>query len=130
LLATLGNLWFYRRYGNASQATLGQSEDKADFSDSGTVRRMVPVLFTPFAFAYLLKPVGIYFSAPFFIAAIIWLFGERRWKAILIMTLVIYTVFIGLFLMILNAPLPQGNVSPFYDFSAWVLKLNANLQGI
>ena len=130
LLATLGNLWFHRRYGNASQATLGQSEDKADFSDSGTVRRMAAVLFTPFAFAYLLKPVGIYFSAPFFIAAIIWLFGERRWKAILIMTLVIYTVFIGLFLMILNAPLPQGNVSPFYDFSAWVLKLNAKLQGI
>ena len=91
---------------------------------------MVAVLFTPFAFAYLLKPVGIYFSAPFFIAAIIWLFGERLWKAILIMTLVIYTVFIGLFLMILNAPLPQGNVSPFYDFSAWVLKLNAKLQGI
>jgi hypothetical protein len=48
----------------------------------------------------------------------------------LIMTLFIYCVFIGLFLMILNAPLPQGNVSPFYDFSAWVLKLNAKLQGI
>ena len=46
------------------------------------------------------------------------------------MTLFIYCVFIGLFLMILNAPLPQGNVSPFYDFSAGVLKLNAKLQGI
>jgi hypothetical protein len=109
---------------------LGQTDDKADFSEAGTVRRMVSVLLTPFVFAYLLKPVGIYFSAPFFIAAIIWLFGERRWKAILIMTLCIYCVFIGLFLMILNAPLPQGNVSPFYDFSAWVLKLNAKLQGI
>jgi membrane-bound metal-dependent hydrolase YbcI (DUF457 family) len=91
---------------------------------------MVAVLLTPFVFAYLLKPVGIYFIAPFFIASIIWLFGERRWKAILIMTLSIYCVFIGLFLIILNAPLPQGNVSPFYDFSAWVLKLNAKLQGI
>ena len=130
LLATFGNLWFHYRHGNATQATLGQTDDKADFSEAGTVRRMVTVLLTPFVFAYLLKPVGIYFSAPFFIAAIIWLFGERRWKAILIMTLFIYCVFIGLFLMILNAPLPQGNVSPFYDFSAWVLKLNAKLQGI
>ncbi|MDO7732404.1 MAG: tripartite tricarboxylate transporter TctB family protein, partial [Paracoccaceae bacterium] len=130
LLATLGNLWFHYRYGNATQATLGQSEDKADFSEAGTVRRMIAVLLTPFIFAYLLKPIGIYFSAPFFIAAIIWFFGERRWKVILIMTLFIYCVFIGLFLMILNAPLPQGNVSPFYDFSAWVLKLNAKLQGI
>ncbi len=130
LLATLGNLWFHYRHGSATQATLGQTDDKADFIEAGTVRRMVAVLLTPFVFAYLLKPVGIYFSAPFFIASIIWLFGERRWKAILIMTLSIYCVFIGLFLIILNAPLPQGNVSPFYDFSAWVLKLNAKLQGI
>ena len=31
------------------------------------MRHMVAVLLTPFVFAYLLKPVGIYFSAPFFI---------------------------------------------------------------
>lgn len=130
LLATLGNIWYQYKYGSASQATIGQSDDVADFSEPGAVTRMVAVLFTPFIFAWLLKPVGIYFSAPFFIAAIIWLFGERRWKAILIMTVCIYVIFIGLFLMILNAPLPQGNVSPFYDFSAWILTLNAKLQGI
>ena len=130
LIATLGNIWFQYKNGSSSQDTIGQSDDGADFSDPGTIRRMTAVLLTPFVFAWLLKPVGIYFSAPFFIAAIIWLFGERRWKAILIMTVVIYLLFIGLFLVVLNAPLPQGNVSPFYDYSAWVLKMNGKLQGL
>ena len=130
LVATLGNFWFQYKHGTAVQRTLGSNEENFDFSAPGTMPRMVAVLFTPFFFAWLLKPVGIYSSAPFFIAAIIWLFGERRWKAILLMTGIIYVVFIGLFLMILNAPLPQGNMSPFYDFSAWILTMNAKLQGI
>jgi len=130
LLAALGNFWYQYKHGSAAQATIGQSEDLADYSDPSTLPRMIAVLLTPFIFAWLLKPVGIYSSAPFFIAAIIWLFGERRWKAIVIMTFVIYFIFIGLFLVILNAPLPQGNMSPFYDVSAWILKMNAKLQGI
>lgn len=130
LITTLGNLWFQYKYGSASQETIGQNEDDAGANDPATAIRMVAILLTPFVFAWLLKPVGIYFSAPFFIAAIMWLFGERRWKAIVMMTCVIYFVFIGLFLVILNAPLPQGNTSPFYDFSAWILTLNAKLQGL
>jgi len=130
LIATLGNIWFQYKHGSVSQGTIGQSDDEADYSDPGMIPRMAAVLLTPFVFAWLLKPVGIYFSAPFFIAAIIWLFGERRWKAILLMTALIYFIFIGLFLVILNAPLPQGNTSPFYDFSAWILTLNAKLQGL
>ncbi|MEL6932526.1 MAG: tripartite tricarboxylate transporter TctB family protein, partial [Pseudomonadota bacterium] len=106
------------------------SDEGVDFSNSRTLLRMVALLFTPFLFAWLLKPVGIYFSAPFFIAAIMWLFGERRWKAMLIMTALIYAIFIGLFLVVLNAPLPQGNTSPFYDYSAWILKTNTQLQGL
>jgi len=131
LLATLGNLWFQYKHGSASQETIGQNEDdETTLTDRKAIIRMVVILLTPFLFASLLKPVGIYFSAPFFIAAVMWLFGERRLKAILIMTGVIYCVFIGLFLVVLNAPLPQGNMSPFYDFSAWILTMNAKLQGL
>ena len=130
LIATLGNLWYQYRHGSASQGTIGQNDEEADYSETGTIPRMIAVLLTPFIFAWLLKPVGIYFSAPFFIAAVIWLFGERRWSAILLITALIYFIFIGLFLVILNAPLPQGNTSPFYDFSAWILKMNAKLQGL
>lgn len=132
LVAVIGNLYYQYKNGSEAQGDrVGMSEtsdDGADFSDPATLIRMVAVLFTPFIFAWLLKPVGIYFSAPFFIAAIMWLFGERRLKAILIVTLVIYLIFLGLFLVILNAPLPQGNTSPFYDFSAWILKINTQLR--
>ncbi|MEO1550803.1 MAG: tripartite tricarboxylate transporter TctB family protein [Pseudomonadota bacterium] len=132
LLATLGNLYYQYRYGSASQGGrvgLAQAdEDGLDLSDTRAVVRLIAVLFVPFLFAWLLKPVGIYFGAPFFIAAIMWLFGEQRWKAILIMTGLIYVIFLGLFLVILNAPLPQGNTSPFYDYSALILKWNTQLQ--
>jgi hypothetical protein len=134
LLATAGNLYYQYKYGSAAQAGLvgiaDEDENPTDFSNPATLMRMLAVLFTPFIFAWLLKPVGIYFSAPFFIAAIMWLFGERRWKAILIVTGVIYFIFLALFLVTLNAPLPQGNTSPFYDFSAWILKMNTKLQGL
>lgn len=134
LIATLGNLYY--QYKNGSDAQSGivgvadTSDDGVDLGDRSAVMRMLAILFTPFLFAWLLKPVGIYFSAPFFIAAIMWLFGERRLKAILTMTLVIYVIFIGLFLVVLNAPLPQGNTSPFYDYSAWILTMNTRLQAM
>lgn len=133
LLATLGNVYFQYLHGSETQGgRLGASADEEDtnFDDWAARLKMIAVLATPFIFALLLKPVGIYFAAPFFIAAVIWLFGERRWRAILIMTAVIYVIFIGLFLVVLNASLPQGNVSPFYDFSAWILRMNTKLQGL
>lgn len=133
LLALVGNLYYQYKNGSDVQGGrvgVAETEDGADFGDPATRNRMLAVLFTPFLFAWLLKPVGIYFGAPFFIAAIMWLFGERRLKAILIMTVIIYGIFIGLFLVVLNAPLPQGNTSPFYDFSAWVLTMNTKLQGL
>ena len=133
LIATIGNLYYQYKNGSAAQegrVGMADTDDGADFSDQATLLRMLAVLFTPFLFAWLLKPVGIYFAAPFFIAAIMWLFGERRWKAMLLMTFIIYAIFLGLFLVVLNAPLPQGNTSPFYDYSAWVLTMNPELQGL
>ena len=133
LIATLGNLYYQFRHGSDAQpgrVGISDNEDEVDFSDRATLYKMLAVLFVPFLFAWLLKPVGIYFAAPFFIAAIMWLFGERRWKSILIMTAIIYVIFMTLFLVILNAPLPQGNTSPFYDFSAWILTMNTKLQGL
>lgn len=132
LIATIGNFYYQYKYGSAPQAGLvgiaDTSGDSNALKDPATLLRMIAVLFTPFIFAWLLKPVGIYFAAPFFIAAIMWLFGERRIKSILIVTAVIYLIFLGLFLVILNAPLPQGNTSPFYDFSAWILRMNTQLR--
>ncbi len=133
LLAALGNLYYQFKYGSAAEkgrVGISDSDEGTDFSDGAARAKMLAVLLTPFLFAWLLKPVGIYFAAPFFIALIMWLFGERRIKALLGMTFCIYLIFLVLFLVILNAPLPQGNVSPFYDYSAWILTMNTKLQAL
>ncbi len=134
LLAAAGNLYYQYRHGSAVQEGLvgiTEADDSGiDYTNRSSILNMLGVLFTPFVFASLLKPVGIYFAAPFFIAFVILLLGERRWKFILVTTLVIYVIFLGLFVVVLNAPLPQGNVSPFYDYSGLVLKIANNLQNL
>ena len=55
---------------------------------------------------------------------------ETQDIVILGITLLIYAILLGLFVVVLNAPLPQGNVSPFYDFSGFILKMNTNLQNL
>jgi len=131
-LAAAGNFYYQYHHGSATQeGRVGISESNdtdADYSNRYTLFNMLAILMTPFIFAWLLKPVGIYSAAPIFIALVIYLFGERRWKAILTTTVVIYGIFIGLFVFVLNAPLPQGTVSPFYDISATVLTFSTNLQ--
>ncbi|MGI9366137.1 MAG: tripartite tricarboxylate transporter TctB family protein [Rhizobiaceae bacterium] len=132
LLAAAGNLYYQYHYGSATQqgrvGLADSDDDEAGYETPGALIKLIAVLITPFIFAMLLKSVGIYFGAPFFIAAIIWLFGERSWKAILTTTLIIYLIFLLLFVVILNAPLPQGNMSPFYDYSGWILKITNQLQ--
>lgn len=134
LLVTAGNFYHQYRHGSAVQkgrvGIAEEDEDQTDYSHPATLIKVVSVLFTPFIFAYLLKPVGMYSGAPIFIALIIYLFGERRWKWILGITLLIYAILLGLFVVALNAPLPQGNMSPFYDFSGFILKMNTNLQNL
>ncbi len=133
-LAAIGNIYYQYNHGSAAQkgrVGVAETDDaEVDYSNKSTLYNMLAVLLTPFVFALLLKPVGIYSGAPVFIALIIWLFGERRWKAILVTTLVIYLIFLALFVIILNAPLPQGNTSPFYDYSGLILKLTTNLQNL
>ncbi len=124
-LATVGNFYYLRAHGSAVQkgrvGIADGDEPGMNYDDFGAVAKVVGVLGTPFAFAMLLKPVGFYFATPFFIAIIIMLFGERRVKWVFGITALIYLMLLGLFMVVLNAPLPQGNMSPFYDYSALIL---------
>ena len=93
-----------------------------------SVQKLIAILLLPFIYAWSLKPVGFYSATPIFIALVIMLLGEKRAKWILANTLFIYFLIILLFMVLLNAPLPQGNVSPFYDFSAFMLTINTKLH--
>ena len=86
------------------------------------------LLILPLIYAISLKPVGFYCGTPFFIALIMVAWGERRMSFILYNTLIIYGLLLLLFMVVLNAPLPQGNVSPFYDVSAFILRTKTQLD--
>ena len=86
------------------------------------------LLILPLIYAISLKPIGFYCGTPFFIALIMVAWGERRMSFILYNTLIIYGLLLLLFMVVLNAPLPQGNVSPFYDVSAFILRMKTQLD--
>lgn len=83
--------------------------------------RMGAILVTPFIFAFLLDYVGFYSIAPVFIAAFLYIGGERRWGRLLGISLFIYALMILFFAKLLFVGLPTGNWHPFYDFSNWLL---------
>ena len=130
-LVVVGNIWYQYNHGSMIQAgRVGISDDdisEADRSLSSWIT-ISAFITAPLLYAWSLKPIGFYSATPFFILAIIMLLGERRPKWIVGITSLIYGILITLFLLILNAPLPQGTVSPFYDFSAFMLRISNQIQ--
>ena len=94
----------------------------------GSLINIITFLMLPLVYAWSLKHVGFYAATPIFAALVIILLGERRIKWIIGISALIYAILIGLFMVVLNAPLPQGTVSPFYDYSAFMLRMNNQLQ--
>ena len=131
LLVTLGNFFhLYKKGSEAQQGRVGITDQEEDISYDGigSIKKLIAILAMPLIFAWSLKPVGFYSATPVFIVLIILLLGEKRIKWVIGITLFIYFLLIFLFMVILNAPLPQGNISPFYDFSAFMLTLNTKLH--
>ena len=131
LLVVLGNFFqLYKKGSEELQGRIGitEDDDSISYENFRSVQKLIAILLLPFIYAWLLKPVGFYAATPVFIALLIMFLGEKRVKWILANTLFIYFLIILLFMVLLNAPLPQGNVSPFYDFSAFMLTINNNLH--
>ena len=130
-LVSLGN--FYYAYSKGSKAQEGrvgakENEEPIEYTSAGQYFKTGMVLLLPLAYALSLKPVGFYSGTPIFIALIMIAWGERRVRFILTNTILIYAILISLFMIVLNAPLPQGNMSPFYDVSAFMLKTKTQLD--
>ena len=133
LLVIVGNIFHQMRHGDNVQAgRVGVSDDEMSNVDLtvGSMVNLILFLLAPLLYAWSLKPIGFYSATPFFIASIICLLGEFRVSRVLLITALIYGLLIILFLLILNAPLPQGTVSPFYDFSAFMLRISYQLQNL
>ncbi len=129
-VVAIGN--FYQAYKKGAVAHKGRvgALDEADAVHYKSFSQYLQtgwLLILPLIYAISLKPVGFYCSTPFFIALIMVAWGERRASFILYNTLIIYGLLLLLFMIVLNAPLPQGNVSPFYDVSASILRAKTQL---
>ena len=83
--------------------------------------RVRVTLMLPLFFAAMLEDFGFYTLAPFFIIGIMYLFGERRPKPMLLIMALIYGLLLMLFVNILFVGLPTGYVRPFYDIGTWVV---------
>lgn len=85
------------------------------------LHRVRVTLMLPLFFAALLEDFGFYTLAPFFIVGIMYLFGERRPKPMLLIMALIYGLLLMLFVKILFVGLPVGYVRPFYDIGSWIV---------
>jgi hypothetical protein len=83
--------------------------------------RVRVALMLPLFFAALLEDFGFYVLAPFFIIGVMYLFGERRPKPMVLIMAFIYGLLLLLFVNILFVGLPVGNIKPFYDIGSWVV---------
>ena len=130
-VVAIGN--FYQAYikgAVAQKGRVGASEEAetVHYKSFSQYLQTAWLLILPLIYAVTLKPVGFYCGTPFFIALIMVAWGERRVSFIIYNTLIIYGLLLLLFMVVLNAPLPQGNVSPFYDVSAFILRMKTQLD--
>ena len=124
---------FYHSYKKGAQAQTGrvganEEAEAVEYKSFSQYLQTGWLLILPLFYAISLKPVGFYCGTPFFIALIMVAWGERRIAYILYSTLIIYGLLLLLFMVVLNAPLPQGNMSPFYDVSAFILRMKTQLD--
>jgi len=85
--------------------------------------RMGITLALPLVYAALLQNTGYYFTTPFFLAAYLYITGERRVKWLIVVPLAIYVVLTFIFTRLLYVGLPIGYWPGFYDFGNWVVVL-------
>ena len=62
-------------------------------------------------------------TTPLFLAAYLFVIGERRPQFLILVPLVIYLLLLLFFTKLLFVNLPVGNWHPFYDISNWLLVL-------
>lgn len=104
------------------------SEEGPDGSEMATATRgpgyrlrVAATLLLPLAYAASLDHTGFYVTTPVFLAAYLFIIGERRVRFLILVPLVIYLFLLLFFTKLLFVNLPVGNWHPFYDVSHWLL---------
>lgn len=106
--------------GDAAEADQGDDKNSGDgpVSLGGLPLRTITV---PVIYIAFLVPVGFFVATPPFLAGVMIAMGERRPMHIALVTLLIYTLVILVFIKLLYVPLPIGTWPGFYDIGNWFL---------
>ncbi len=81
------------------------------------------ILALPILFGAFLQDFGFYAMAPIFILGVMFLFGERRYKRMLVVGGGIFALLLMFFVSLLYVGLPTGNVGWFYDFGTSMVNI-------
>ncbi len=81
------------------------------------------ILALPILFAAFLQDFGFYAMAPIFILGVMYLMGERRYKRMGAIMLILFAILLLLFVSLLYVGLPTGNISPFYEFGTTIVNI-------
>jgi hypothetical protein len=131
-LAAAGQLYWHWRFGDEETAEIDEKLSEAAASTAAEEAAETPLRYylrlaalfaVPLLYAYFMSDLGFYAMTPFFILAVLWLLGERRWRYLLGVTVFAYALIVIIFAKFLYVGLPTGSVSPFYDYSNWLLVL-------
>ncbi len=115
-------LQFLIGYFRPAPATDTVTEEAKEGGFAGNlVLRLTVTLGTPLLYIFLLPRTGFYLTTPVFIAAYLYLLGERRVVPLALITLFVYALVIGVFTSLFFVALPVGNWPGFYDFSSWFI---------
>lgn len=89
----------------------------------GVNLRIAATLGLPLLYIFLLPRTGFYLTTPFFLAAYMFVLGERRGAYLVGVPILIYAIAMLIFTRLLFVALPVGIWPGFYDFSNWLLVL-------
>lgn len=73
------------------------------------------------AYAYFLSRTGFYITTPAFILLFLFSMGLRDIKKILLVSLIVYSLLLLVFVRLLYLPLPTGSWGLFYEANNWLL---------
>lgn len=128
-LAALGQLLHDFRGGAEKRGAAAAPAPVDSFSQIATEHgqryfvRMGITMALPVFYAGLLNHTGYYFTTPFFLAAYLFVTGERRVRWLIGVPLAVYAVLTILFTRYLYVGLPVGYWPGFYDFGNWLVVL-------
>lgn len=121
VIAVAGQLFQDIRAGNADPGDIAEPGPSGTRNDPGSTVAIAITLALPILYASLLEYTGYYFTTPLFLAAYLYVTGERRVRWLVVVPLVIYVVLTILFTRFLYVGLPVGYWPGFYDFSNWLI---------